>query len=293
MKAIAYNCRGLGNQPTVQGLLELWKAEDPDVLFLSETKLDKEGMMRIKVLLGMPNMEVKNCEGRSGGLALLWKKDVNLVVSPGMSRYHIDAVVTGEDGFTWRLMGIYGEPQTGAKEKTWKPLRILHGRSSLPWICFGDFNEILFASEKQGGQSKKQACMEKFRMTLEFCELEDLGFMGDPYTWRNHSHRADTYIKERLDRSIANLEWRTHFPAYKAINGDPRHSDHRPVIVVMDPEPHSSSFIGVREQPKFEACWLEEEQCEEVVHNAWHLAFLSSDVAVADAIRRVGAELHS
>jgi hypothetical protein len=50
MKAIAYNCQGLGNQPAVQGLLELWKAEDHDDFFLSETKLDKEGMKRIKVL---------------------------------------------------------------------------------------------------------------------------------------------------------------------------------------------------------------------------------------------------
>jgi hypothetical protein len=150
MKAIAYNCRGLGNQPAVLGLLELWKAKVPDVLFLSETKLDKEGMKRIQVLLNMPNMEVKSCDGRSGGLALLWKKDINLVVNPGMSRYHIDAVITGEDGFTWRLTGIYGEPQVGAREKTWKLLRILHGRSDLPWMCFGDFNEVLFASEKQG-----------------------------------------------------------------------------------------------------------------------------------------------
>ena len=143
---------------SVDGLLELKKAEDPDVLFLSETKLDKEGMKRIKVLLDMPNMEVKDCVGRSGGLALLWKGDVNLVVNPGMSRYHIDAVVTGDDGFVWRLTRIYGEPQTGSKEKTWKLLRTLHGQSSLPWMCFGDFNEILFASEKQGGQPKNQAC---------------------------------------------------------------------------------------------------------------------------------------
>jgi exonuclease III len=63
MKAIAHNCRGLGNQPAVLGLLELWKAEAPDILFLSETKLDKEEMKRIDVLLDMPNMEVKNCVG--------------------------------------------------------------------------------------------------------------------------------------------------------------------------------------------------------------------------------------
>ncbi|KAK1650817.1 hypothetical protein QYE76_068622 [Lolium multiflorum] len=293
MKAIAYNCRGLGNQPAVQGLLELQKAEDPDILFLSETKLDRERMKRIKVLLGMPNMEAKDCEGRSGGLALLWKKDVIVKVNPGTSRYHIDAEVTGADGFVWRLTGIYGEPNSGEKEKTWKLLRILHGHSSLPWMCFGDFNEILFASEKQGGQTKSQACMDKFRSALEFCDLEDLGFVGDPFTWRNHSHRADSYKKERLDRAVANLGWRSHFPAYKAINGDPRHSDHRPLIVVMEPEYHCSISSGVVEQPKFEARWLEEEQCEEVVQNAWHLALLTGDPAIASAIKRVGLELHS
>jgi hypothetical protein len=111
-------------------------------------------------------------------------------------------------------------------------------------MCFGDFNEVLFASEKQGGVPKKESCMDKFRMALEFCKLEDLGFVGDPYTWRNHTLSAATYIKERLDRSVANLAWRTHFSAYKAINGDPRHSDHRPVIVILDLDPHDSGSSG-------------------------------------------------
>jgi hypothetical protein len=44
-------------------------------------------------------------------------------------------------------------------------------------MCFGDFNEIMFASEKQGGQAKKKACMDKFRLALEFCEIEDLAFV--------------------------------------------------------------------------------------------------------------------
>ena len=76
------------------------------------------------------------------------------------------------------------ELQDGAREKKWKLMCILHGQLSLPWVCFGDFNEILFESEKQGGQAKIQASMEKFRMALEFYELEDLAFVGDPYCWR-------------------------------------------------------------------------------------------------------------
>jgi exonuclease III len=292
MKIIAWNCRGLGNQPAMQGLLEMQRDEEPDILFLSETKMDMKGMERIKIALNMQHMEVKDCEGRSGGLAIFWKGSVKLKVNPLMTRYHIDADVTGDDGFVWRLTGVYGESKSGEKEKTWRLLKILHGQSNLPWVCMGDFNEILFASEKQGGQDRSQASMDKFRSALEFCELDDLGFSGDPYTWRNNSHLADTYIKERLDRAVANMEWRMHFPAYKVINGDPRHSDHRPVIVLLEPEP----FLNrpkVTAQPKFEARWLEEEQCEEVVHNAWSMALLSGDVVVAEAIRRVGSDLHS
>ena len=182
MNAVGWNGRGLGNQPAVQGLKDLHKEEDPDVLFLSETKLDRKGMERLKMTLNMPNMVCKECEGRSGGLAILWKNEVNLVVRPVMSHYHIDVEITGDDGFVWRLTGMYRESKSGEKEKTWRLLRALHGQSALPWMCFGDFNEILFASEKQGGHPRAQSCMEKFRTALEYCELEDLGFSGDPYT---------------------------------------------------------------------------------------------------------------
>jgi hypothetical protein len=66
----------------------------------------------------------------------------------------------------------------------------------------GDFNEILLVCEKEGGQPRQQGYMDQFREALEECELTDLGFVGDSFTWRNNSHTSELYIKERLDRAM-------------------------------------------------------------------------------------------
>lgn len=42
----------------------------------------------------MTCMMVKNCEGQSGGLAMFWKKEVNLKIVGFMSKYHIDSEIT-------------------------------------------------------------------------------------------------------------------------------------------------------------------------------------------------------
>ena len=68
----------------------------------------------------------------------------------------------------------------------------------MPWLCCGDFNEILFNHEKEGGPPRAERCMEKFRQALEDCELQDLGFVGDAFTWKNHHHDANRYTKKDL-----------------------------------------------------------------------------------------------
>ena len=98
------------------------------------------------------------------------------------------------------------------------------------WPC-GDFNEILFQHEKEGGAPRSKTMMENFRRALEDCELHDLGFVGDVYMWRNHHHDVASYINERLDCVVANTTWRCKFPLVRVINGDSHHSDHRPIIV--------------------------------------------------------------
>lgn len=253
MKLVAWNCRGLGNRPAVRGLLDVQKREDPDVLFLSETKLDEKRMRKFKWMLGVANMVVQQSDGKSDGLTLLWKRSI-VVDLHNMSQYHIDAEIAEQDGFRWRFTGIYGESHSDQKEKTWRSMRNLNAQMRMSWLCAGDFNEILYGYEKQGGQPRVQACLDRFREALEVCGVQDLGFEGDRFTWRNHCHPADRYVRERLDRAVASQNWCRRFPMFHVINGDPRHSDHRPVIVLI------KGIVEVRSSG-FEARWLEEEAC--------------------------------
>jgi hypothetical protein len=79
------------------------------------------------------------------------------------SKYHIDAIIKEDDGFEWRFTGVYGEPKTELRDATWQLMRSFKPQSNLPWVCMGDFNEIIFACEKEGGAARHQAQMNKFK----------------------------------------------------------------------------------------------------------------------------------
>lgn len=187
-------------------------------MFLSETKHGKRWMEGLRWKLNMTNMVVKDSVGTKGGLAMFWKKEVDLRVL-SWSRYHIDSLIKEADGSAWRFTGMYGESRSEEKEKTWKLLRILQHRSTLPWLCCGDFNEILYNCEKEGGAPRAKSSMLKFREVLEECDLHDLSYVRDAFTWRNRHHNATSYTRERLDRAVANSAWRACFPLVRVING--------------------------------------------------------------------------
>lgn len=67
----------------------------------------------------------------------------------------------------------------------------------------GDFNEILFSFEKQGGLLKSDNQMSVFANALEDYALTNLGFEGKWYTWER-GQLASNNIWELLDRGVAN-----------------------------------------------------------------------------------------
>ena len=80
---------------------------------------------------------------------------------------HIDVIVTDNHGNRkWRFTGFYGHPETGKREESWRLLEELERRYALPWICMGDFNEILHLGEKVGGSLRPERQMNNFRATI-------------------------------------------------------------------------------------------------------------------------------
>ena len=170
-----------------------------------ETILKKKGIEEARNELKIDNVVCVARIGMSGGLALFWDSEWDVKLRT-WSKSYIDVIVTEKDGVSWRLTGIYGHPEKLKRIETWNLMRLFHQQATLPWICIGDFNEILSANEKQGGEPGSEWQMANFREVLDDCRLRDMGFKGARFTWCNRRDEQDR-LYVRLDRGVANQEW--------------------------------------------------------------------------------------
>lgn len=118
--------------------------------------------------------------------------------------------------FLWR-------PWYRHRQSSWLLLRHLSHQFNLPWICIGDFNEILFADEKQGWLCRPERQMHGFRDALDYCNLRDLGFSSYPFTWCNKT-LGNQNVWILLDRRVASVEWILRFPSSWVHHLDAFHS---------------------------------------------------------------------
>ena len=182
MSSLSWNYQGLGLQRTIQALKKFLRAEELKFVFLMKTKLHCDVMSRLKHL-GYTHGVVVSSDGNSRGLALLWKPGTEVQIRK-YSQWYIEAFVDCENnGDLWRLTGLYGHFDTSKREETWTLLESLSGISNLLWLCIGDFNEIMSASEKEMGNIRPLRQMTRFQNVINRCGFIDLGYWGSLFTW--------------------------------------------------------------------------------------------------------------
>ncbi|KAL0301897.1 UNVERIFIED_CONTAM: hypothetical protein Sradi_6466500 [Sesamum radiatum] len=108
-------------------------------------------------------------------------------------------------------------------------------------VVHGDFNKILYQHEKQGGNERIQGEIEAFRQYLLDCDLQDLGFSGELFTWCNHCE-FPTKVRERLDRACGDRQWIDRFPEATVSNLPIACSDHVALILKCDVRDRGGDF---------------------------------------------------
>ncbi|XP_074313544.1 uncharacterized protein LOC141648723 [Silene latifolia] len=232
MKILSWNYQGLGNPLTVSTLRDWCWRENPNIIFVMETMISAHNFEKLKTKCGFSSGICLSSNGRSGGLGIWWK-DINVHLLT-YDKHHITLKVVGENGDTlWRAVGVYGWPKLVIKHKTWDMLRALCGSHNDPMVLFGDFNEILSMQEKEGGVRGK----------------------GD-----------GTFVRERLDRAVATMDWSQIFPNAVVKHFPLYSSDHCAILIheqnMEEPRGGGKGF-------KFEPFWLSGPECDGVVEAAW------------------------
>ncbi|KAH1091290.1 hypothetical protein J1N35_018547 [Gossypium stocksii] len=120
------------------------------------------------------NMDVIRCKcgfqsgfdiesnGQSGGLSLGCHSDYKVLLR-SFSRCHIDVMIDEDtERKTWRCTGFYGVLEKSQRDASWNLLRPLDDCPYIHWLVIGNFNEILYSSEKKGGLPQRELQMTKF-----------------------------------------------------------------------------------------------------------------------------------
>ena len=74
MKILGWNCRGMLSNTAVHELLDLQERTRAELIFLSESHLNKCKADELRRVLGFDSMFVVESDGKAGGLILFYHK---------------------------------------------------------------------------------------------------------------------------------------------------------------------------------------------------------------------------
>ncbi|KAF7810342.1 reverse transcriptase [Senna tora] len=218
---------GLACTSTVSRLKQLIVNHSPDILFLQETICNEAKVMQKIKWSDFEYVECVDPKGKSGGLALCWKKTVKLTI--------VD------------------------KTPNW-----IHGTRQLPWIIFGDFNQIRKASEKLSRCSTSRGS-EDFDNFINQSTLIDIPSKGPLFTWSNNRHSEDL-VWEKLDRFLSNIKWADIYLNSLVDVMPIAASDHAPILLTTHP-----NITNGRKPFYFELMWLDFKDGKATIENAWKM----------------------
>lgn len=193
----------------------------------------------------------------------------------------LNVVVRYRNQQPWLLSGIYASPNAVNRKALWEYLIEMGRVVKLPWMLVGDFNQIMFESEKKGGRPANQNQIEQLNEVVNRCELYDLGFTSPKFTWSNLRQGKEN-VQERLDRAICNYRWMRLFPNSHIWHLPRSRSDHNPILVGDRESQRQRRHV---DNFRVQAAWFKHPGFEAVLTKCWTTHEQSDMLTTLNALR--------
>ncbi|KAM2052769.1 hypothetical protein ACFX1T_002485 [Malus domestica] len=227
---LVWNVRGASKENFVSTAIDLVKHNNVDVLVVVEPRISYNRAAEVIKQLNFSNSVVSEVVGFSGGIWVLWN-DSRVSLTPILvTDQVISMFVDGYGVDSWIFSAVYGSPDISKRQCLCRTLYLIHDNSTLPWLVAGDFNCVLSADERYGGNP---ICNQTdFCCWFDKAGMTDMGFMGSKYTWVNKRYSGGL-IKQRIDRAICNPCWRAVFPEAFVKHLPKLSSDHNHLLISL------------------------------------------------------------
>ena len=254
--------RGVNDNSKRKLIKSVVRKQKVNSLCIQETKMQvmSEGVVRSLGSGRFLNWRALNAIGSVGGVLICWDKRLLEILEWEEGQFSISCRLRNvEDGVVWVFMGVYGPFSREERECLWEEIGAIGGLWEEPWCLGGDFNTILYQSERSRN-GRITSAMRRFAQIIDDLGLVDLPLQGGSFTW---SGGLNNQSWARLDRFLTIPSW---FDRYSRVSQRrlPRPtSDHFPVLLEGG---------GLRRGPspfRFENMWLKVEGFKDLIRCWW------------------------
>lgn len=260
MSFIIWNCRGAGGRSFPGLIRDCFRLYDLDFIAIQEPRISGARADIVINKCGVDGIARVEASGFSGGIWCLWKNSRIAISVISTSRYCIHLKVNPSSANPWFLSVIYASLQQGLHEHLWDQLIAFSSSIVGPWCVGGDFNIVLYESEKSGGAPINYPSCMVFSTCLDQCNLLDLGYKGPQVTW------AGGDLRERLDRVVCNQAWLSLFVDSSMVNLPLPSTDHCGLWIRLSA---NGPRHGTKNYFKFLGPWLEHPEFRVQLENSW------------------------
>lgn len=265
MKIAAWNIRGMNHPLKQNGICNLIRVNQIDVIAVLETKCS----------LGKVQKWVSNklrgwdfCHNfdliRGGRILLLWNPDkVKLSLLLAMPQVMHTMVTCRISSISFSISFIYAASSLVNRREAWGNLIDIGTDLTSPWLVLGDFNNVLFPVDRANG---REVCPYEVKNFSDCCSalgLVDLNSVGQFFTWSNNS------VLSKIDRVLVNQVWLSsalyglaHFLPAGCL------SDHSPSVVSL-----LSPVFNCKPSFRFYNMWISHVSFFSTVEAAWSSSF--------------------